>query len=179
MEVKVIRPEASPSRPWSTSKGSPWRDRQSLQCFQSSAAKAWHVALSNTPRLCAVPKAVRRSPSPSRQQGAPASAQSILRQARLRSVRSNERFSDIGRWSAHLLGLCGMIYGRHLHRALHLPASRSPRRKRRAWGIFLSGPWCACAYISVCEGLVAIVSQRGPMPSQTVCPPTGNRTRNY
>ena len=34
----------------------------------STAAKAWHVALSNTPRLCAVPRTVRRSPSPSRQQ---------------------------------------------------------------------------------------------------------------
>jgi GNAT superfamily N-acetyltransferase len=43
-------------------------------------------------------------------------ARSILRQARLRAVRSNERFSR--RWTldglAHLLGPCGMVHGRPL-----------------------------------------------------------------
>ena len=31
-------------------------------CFRSTAATAWHVALSNTPRLGAVPRAAQRYP---------------------------------------------------------------------------------------------------------------------
>ena len=45
-----------------TSNGIAWARSAISTCIP------WHVALSNTPRLGAVPRAVRRSPSPSRQQ---------------------------------------------------------------------------------------------------------------
>jgi hypothetical protein len=37
-----------------------WARSVTFMCFRSTAAKAWHVALSNTPRPGAVPRAAQR-----------------------------------------------------------------------------------------------------------------------
>jgi hypothetical protein len=114
---------------------------------------------------------------------AAASAQSIIRQARLRSVRSNERFSDIGRlmvsptWLMRNGPTGGTYSGPYTYR------HRAPRAVNvepggefvgRAVGLpsaSLDRSTCVPTY-PVTEGLVAIASQQGPC-LRKVCPQKG------
>ena len=103
-----LRRPLSPSPPCSTSKGSRWRDRRSLRASGAPPQRPGTSPCRTRRGFVPYPGlfgGIRHHHASRRA----AWAQSILRQARLRAVRSNERFSNIGRLMvSHLLGLCGI-----------------------------------------------------------------------